>query len=80
LTCGTPTQDCLRWANDKYKGILAFRATLRNSEQIKTCLSLSLSLDHISELRLPFFASSLILEPLSAVSCTVPILGRQLLM
>src|ERR1044071_5369910 len=27
LTCGTPTQDCLRWANDKYKGTQAFRAT-----------------------------------------------------
>jgi hypothetical protein len=28
LTCGTPTKDCLRWANDKYKGTQAFRATL----------------------------------------------------
>ena len=32
LTCGTPTQDCLRWANDKYKGTRAFRATLWHRE------------------------------------------------
>src|SRR5690349_6702006 len=32
LTCGTPTQDCLRWANDKYKGTEAFRATLWHRE------------------------------------------------
>src|ERR1051326_6074346 len=35
LTCGTPTQDCLRWANDKYKGTQAFRATLWHRDEEK---------------------------------------------
>ena len=67
----------MRWANDKYKGILAFRATLRNGDEDEGQHELL----NFGQPRYEWhFLPVAGLETLLAISCTVPILGRQLLM
>ncbi len=70
-TYGTPTQDCLRWANDKYKGILAFRANLRNGNEEPVwhgaALAMAFRRTHLNAARLKCIVRTVLLPPSSAV-------------